>query len=187
MFRILRGLILAVAMSGSAAAQDVAGKASEAEALARDNKFIEAMAALDEAANALWEKAPLSFRRALWVAEPPGGFGLFNPREDNVFDSGAEMIAYVEPVGFGWRKSGDVWVTDLVADLIVKSKDGEELASQADFQQLQITSRVRNREFMARFTYTFTGIPAGEYIVETVLRDKVSGKDGTFSLPITVR
>jgi hypothetical protein len=97
------------------------------------------------------------------------------------------MIAYVEPVGFGWRKSGDVWVTDLVADLVVKSKEGEVLASQPDFNQLQITSRVRNREFMARFTYTFTGIQAGEYLVETVLHDKVSGKDGTFSLPITVR
>jgi hypothetical protein len=181
------GLGLAALVIGSAAAQDIAGKADEAEALARDGKFIEAMAALDDAANALWEKAPLTFRRALWVAEPPGGFGLYNPREDNVFDSGAEMIAYVEPVGFGWRKSGDVWVTDLVADLAVKSKDGDALASQADFNQLQITSRVRNREFMARFTYTFTGIPAGEYVVETVLRDKVSGKEGTFALPITVR
>ncbi len=187
MFRMLFGLTVAVVMIGSAAAQDIAGKADEAEALARDGKFIEAMAALDEAANALWEKAPLSFRRALWVAEPPGGFGLFNPREDNVFDAGAEMIAYVEPVGFGWRKSGDVWVTDLVADLVVKSKEGEVLASQPDFNQLQITSRVRNREFMARFTYTFTGIPAGEYVVETVLRDKVSGKNGTFTLPIKVR
>jgi hypothetical protein len=187
MLRIFCGLAFVVFITGSAAAQDIAVKAGEAEALARDGKFIEAMAALDEAANAIWEKSPLTFRRALWVAEPPGGFGLYNPREDNVFDSGAEMIAYVEPVGFGWQKSGDVWVTDLVADLVVKSKDGEVLASQADFNQLQITSRVRNREFMARFTYTFTGIQAGEYLVETVLRDKVSGKDGTFTLPITVR
>ena len=187
MFRTLCGLVAIIVATGSATAQDVATKAGEAEALARDGKFIEAMAALDEAAYAVWEKAPLTFRRALWVAEPPGGFGLYNPREDNVFASGAEMIAYVEPVGFGWRKSGDVWMTDLVADLVVKSKDGEVLASQSDFQQLQITSRVRNREFMARFTYTFTGISAGEYAVETVLRDKVSGKSGTFTLPITVR
>jgi len=187
MFRVICGLVAVIIATGSAAAQDVTAKASEAEALARAGKFIEAMAALDEAAYAVWEKAPLSFRRALWVAEPPGGFGLYNPREDNVFDAGAEMIAYVEPVGFGWRKSGDVWTTDLVADLVVKSKDGKVLASQSDFQQLQITSRVRNREFMARFTYTFTGIPAGEYAVETVLRDKVSGKSGTFTLPITVR
>jgi hypothetical protein len=187
MYRMLCGLALVAFVTGSATAQDIAGKAEEAQTLAGDGKYIEAMAALDEAANALWDQAPLSFRKVLWVAEPPGGSGLYNPREDSVFDSGAEMIAYVEPVGFGWRKSGDVWVTDLVADLVVKSKEGEVLASQPDFNQLQITSRVRNREFMARFTYTFTGIQAGEYLVETVLHDKVSGKDGTFSLPITVR
>jgi hypothetical protein len=180
-------LVLVALVTGSAAAQDLAGKAGEAEALARDGKFIEALAALDEAANALWERAPLAFRKVLWVAEPPGGFGLYNPREDNVFDSGAEMIAYAEPVGYGWRKSGDLWTMDLVADLLVKSKDGEVLGSQADFQKLQITSRVRNREFMAQITYRITGIPAGEYLIETVLRDNVTGKSGTFALPVTVR
>jgi len=181
------GALLVFCAAASAGAQDISGKAREAEGFAAQGKFIEAIAALDDASTALWDKAPLSFRKALWVAEAPAGFGAYNPRETNIYASGAEMLAYIEPVGFGWRKSGDVWRTDLAADLVVKAKDGTELFRQDDFEKLQISSRVRNREFMARFTYTLTGIPAGEYMIDTILRDAVTGKSGTVSLPIVVR
>lgn len=170
-----------------AAAQDLLGSAKQAETLAGQGKFVEALVALDEAATALWDRSPLLFRRVLWVAEPPGGFGAFNPRENAVFAAGAEMIAYAEPIGFGWRKSGDIWRTDMSIDLTVKSKDGQVLLQKSDFQKLQIGSRVRNREFMARVTYTFTGIRSGEYAAETTLRDNVTGKHGTFSLPFVIR
>jgi hypothetical protein len=62
MYRMLCGLALVAFVTGSATAQDIAGKAEEAQTLAGDGKYIEAMAALDEAANALWDQAPLSFR-----------------------------------------------------------------------------------------------------------------------------
>ncbi len=65
-------------------------------------------------------------------------------------------------------------------------RSGEVLLKKSDFQKLQLGSRVRNREFMARFTYTLTGIPAGEYICETTLRDAVTGKSGTFALPFVI-
>lgn len=186
MLRLTTWLIAAIVMTGTAMAQDVTNKAKEAEALAASGKYVEAIAALDQAATALWDKAPLSFRRALWVAEPPQGFGAYNPRETNVYAAGDGMIAYVEPVGFGWKKTGDVWRTDMVADLTIKSKQGEVLLRKTDFQKLQLGSRVRNREFMTRFTYTLTGIPPGEYIAETTLRDLVTGKSGTFALPFVI-
>jgi len=175
------------APEASAPAPTTSGKASELEGLAAQGKYAEALAALDDMAAALWDKAPLTFRRALWVVAPPEGFGAYNPRENSVFASGAKMIAYVEPIGFGWQKSGELWRTDLSVDLVVKSKDGTELLRREDFQSLRIGSRVRNREFMANLTYTFSGIPRGDYVAETTLRDKVSGKSGTFSLPFTIR
>ncbi len=171
----------------AAAATETAGKTGNVDLLAAQGKFTEAIAALDETAAALWEKAPLSFRRVLWVAAMPEGFGAYNPRENSVFASGAKMIAYVEPVGFGWRKNGDMFETDLAIDLVVKGKDGAVLLTKDDFQGLRIGSRVKNREFMTHMTLTFTGIPAGEYVAETTMRDKVSGKRGTFALPFTVR
>jgi len=188
MFRLFAGMLAAACMYGAALAQDISGKAKEAaEALAGQGKFIEALAALDEAATALWDRAPLTMRRALWVAETPNGFGAYNPRENNVFTAGTSMIAYAEPVGFGWRKSGDLWYTDLIVDLVIKASDGTVLLRKPEFQKLELGSRVRNREFMAHFTYTFTGIPAGEYVVETTLRDAATGKNGTFSLPFVIR
>jgi hypothetical protein len=40
---------------------------------------------------------------------------------------------------------------------------------------------------MTDFTYTLRGLPAGNYQIETRIRDEVSGKTGSFSLPFTVR
>jgi hypothetical protein len=177
----------AITFATGAGAQDISRKASAAEKLLAQGKVIEALAALDEAASTLWDKAPLSFRRALWVAEKGSNFGAYNPRENAVFSSGAPMTVYAEPVGFGWRQSGEVWRIDLIADLAIKTPDGKQLFEQYEFQKLEFASRVRNREFMVNFTYTLSGIPKGEYVVETTLRDQVSGKKGSFSLPFTIR
>jgi hypothetical protein len=185
--RMMIGLLASLTFAAHAGAQGIADRAREAEALAGQGKFIEAMTVLDEAIAVLWDKSPLQFRRALWVAEPAAGFGAFNPRENNVFASATPMTAYAEPIGFGWRKSGDVWHLEMAIDITVKSKAGNVLLEKADFQKLKFGSRVRNREFMTNITYTFKGIANGDYILDTTLRDLVSGKKGTFSLPFVVR
>ena len=95
MLRALVGMLGAVFFHGCAVAQDIAPKAQEAEALAGQGMFVEAIAALDEAVAALWDRAPLTMRRALWVTETPSGFGAYKPRENNVFAPGAAMIASI--------------------------------------------------------------------------------------------
>ncbi len=187
MRRALIGMLLAVSFAAPAAAADLVGKAGEAQALADQGKYIEAIAALDAATDTLWEQAPLTFRRVLWVAARPDGFGVYNPRETNVYASGDQMIIYSEPVGFGWAKTGDLWQMNMVADLAIKSKEGEVLLTQPGIQKLALASRVRNREFMSTLTLTLNGIPAGEYIADTTLRDQVSGKQGTMSLPFVIK
>jgi hypothetical protein len=187
MRRAFLGMLLAVSFAAPAAAADVVARATEAQALADQGKFIEAIAALDAASDALWEQAPLTFRRALWVAGPPNGFGAYTPRETNVYAAGDQMIIYAEPVGFGWSRTGDIWQMNLAADMVIKSKESEVLLSQPDFQKLTIASRLRNREFMTSLTLTLTGIPAGEYIADTTFRDQVSGKQGTMSLPFVIK
>jgi hypothetical protein len=182
--------LCALTLSGTtgAAAQDISRKASDAEKLLAQGKGIEAIAALEDAANVLWDKLPLGFRRALWVVQPGAGFGSYNPRENAVFAAGAPMLVYAEPVGFGWRQSGEVWRTEMFADLAIKSSDGkQQLYQKEGFQKLELTSRHRNREFMLNLTYTLTGIAKGDYLAETTLRDQVTGKKGSFALPFTIR
>jgi hypothetical protein len=187
MQRPIAALLGAFALIATAAAQDLVAKAKAAEALAAEGKFIAAIDTLDEAASALWDKSPLTFRRSLWVAEPPGGYGAYTPRENNLFRSGAEMHVYAEPVGFGWRKSGDLWRTDLIVDVSVKTAADVQIFQQNEFQKLQLSSRVHNREFMAHITYTLGGLPPGKYLIDTTLRDAVSGKSGVFSLPFVIQ
>ncbi len=187
MRRALFGMLLAASFAIPASAAELAAKATEAEKLADQGKYIEAIAALDAATDVLWEQTPLTFRRALWVAGPPNGFGAYNPRETNVYGSGDQMIVYAEPVGFGWDKTGDIWQMNMAVDLAIKSKEGEVLLTKQDFQKLSIGSRVRNREFMTTLTLTLNGIPAGEYIADTTLRDQVTGKSGTMSLPFVIK
>jgi hypothetical protein len=171
----------------AALAPDIPTRTKEAAALAEQGKFVEAFGALSEAETAIWDRMPLTIQRALWVADKPTGFGVYTPRSDNIFDAGAPMQIYAEPVGFGWRKSGELWHTELKADLVLRKHDGAELYRQADFLKLGFASWVRNREFMTTFTYTFSNIPKGEYLVDTTLRDAATGKAATFSLPFVVR
>src|SRR5262245_50879896 len=179
--------VVAGATVAAALAPDISTRTKVAAALAERGKFVEAFGALKEAEAAIWDRMPLTIQRALWVADSPTGFGIYTPRTDNIFDAGAPMRIYAEPIGFGWSKSGDLWHAELRADVVLRKRDGAELFRQPDFQKLALASWVRNREFMTTFTYTFRDIPKGEYVVDTMLRDAVTGKAVTFSLPFAVR
>ena len=173
------------AQSPAPAPPDLARKAQEAESLLARGRVVEAIDALDEAAVALWERSPLVFRRGIWVAEA-AGYGVYTPRPNGNFAPGEPMQVYAEPVGFGWRRNGELYVTDIAADVVFRSPAGKELYRKDEFQLLQLSSRVRNREFMCNFTYSLTGVPKGDYIA-TTLRDRVSGKTGSFTFPFTIR
>src|SRR5215475_3028709 len=174
---------VAGATVATALAPDISTRTREAAALAEQEKFVEAFGALNEAEAAVWDRMPLTIQRALWVADSPTGFGLYTPRSNNTYDAGAPMLIYAEPIGVDWSKSGDLWHAELRADLVLRKRDGAELFRQPDFHKLSLASWVRNREFMTTFTYTFRDIPKGEYLADTTLRDAVTGKAATFSLP----
>jgi hypothetical protein len=188
MQRIFAALLASVIASASASAGAIADKAAQAESLAADGKYLEAIDVLNQATIPLWGKSPLSFRKALWVAERPRGFGSYNPRETNAYKGDDKMIAYAEPVGFGWRKAGDIWHSDLAADCTLKSKDGKPVASQT-LTGASLDVSTRSPVFMGHFIHfilNMSGFSAGEYVADFTVRDAVSGKRGTFSLPFVI-
>lgn len=187
MRKLIAAALLTTTAALPAAAQAIGDKAKEAEALLARGRTIEAIEALDQATAALWEKVPLVFRRANWVTQKADGFGIFNVRPNNTFAAGEAMLLYGEPIGFGWRQQGDLWQTDFLADVAIRDAGGKELFKQEGFQRFNLTSRVRNREFMVNFTYNLTGLPKGDYQVETTLRDQVTGKKGSITLPATIQ
>jgi hypothetical protein len=171
----------------TASADELSDQVGKAEDLAVQGKIVPALDAMRDASVLLWEKGPLAFRHALWVVAEPGGWAMYEARSGDSFAAGEDMIAYAEPVGFGWSKAGELWLIDWTADVVVRSKDGTELKRVNDFQHITVKSHERNQEVFASFTYTLSGVPPGAYVVDTILRDKVSGKSGTFSLPFVIR
>ncbi|CAN5217907.1 hypothetical protein BH10PSE7_BH10PSE7_04540 [soil metagenome] len=183
----LLGLAAALALlPATAAAGEIADAGAKAEALAAQGKYLDALDTLSSASDAIWQKSPLVFRKALFVAADPAGYGMFDLRENAIFKQGEPLLVYAEPVGFGYGKDGALSTINLSLDFEIKNKDGKVLGSQKEFSNASLRSRVQNREFMLKVVYTLNGAPAGDYEVTTTVNDKVSGKSGSFTLPFTI-
>lgn len=148
---------------------------------------LEKLEAAEEAVVAAWNETPLSFRKAVFVSAPPEGFGVYQERDDAVFAAGEPLVVYAEPVGYAWKDNGDgTYNFGFGVDLLLKTSKGEIVGGQENFQQLELTSRAKNREFMLTLTLNIDGAPAGDYVVEYRTRDLHSSKVGTISLPFAV-
>jgi hypothetical protein len=142
---------------------------------------------LQAALIAAWEKTPLTVRHAMFVAEKPQGFGMYQQRASNVFKSGEPLITYAEPVGYGWKDvGGGKFEFGFAVDFAIKSPDGTVLTTKQDFANMVLQRRTRNLEFMVALTLTLTDAPAGDYIVEYKLRDVAGTKSTSFELPFTI-
>lgn len=169
------------------AAVDISAAIKRAQEAASAGRSTEALDALDEAAVTIWERMPLTVRRATFVAEEPQGYGVFNPRDSSSFEAGQPLLVYVELNGQGWRRSGDLFRTDLVLDFELRTKDGQALVAQQAFNTIATASRRRNREFFVYVTYSFSGVEPGDYVVRTTVRDRAGSKQTSFDLSFTVK
>jgi hypothetical protein len=160
--------------------------AAKAEALLSEGKYQESLAALDAARDAVWQKAPLTFGKTLFVVSDPGGYGVYDLRDNNEFKPGEQLVIYTEPQGYGHGRDGAMYLLNLKLDFEIKTKAGESLAKQENFSAWALRSRVANREFMGKVTYNFSGIEPGEYEVITSVRDQNSAKTGSFSMPFKI-
>lgn len=136
----------------------------------------------------VWDMSlDISFSQALLVAAPAAGYGVYNPRETNVFGKGESIIIYCEPVGFGYAvEDGGVWSIGFNVDLQVLTEAGEVLGDVPSVTDLKLISRYQNREFQANITYDLNGLDAGRYRLITTLRDKNSTRSGSFDTLIEI-
>jgi hypothetical protein len=141
----------------------------------------------DAAVIEAWNAAPLAVRKAIFVSEHPVGYGEYTERPNNAFKQGEKLIAYAEPIGYGWKDAGDGQNQfGFKVDFVIKSPDGKVLGGQENFADLTQTSHARNREFMIVLTLSLSDAPPGEYVVEYKLHDIASNKTATFSLPFKI-
>ncbi len=168
--RIVLACVVLAAVAPPSAAQSIA-------------EIERAEAALD----IVWALTPIQTRTAVLVAAPPAGFGLYEPHPTATFAPGEPIVAYAEPVGFGYSQPAPgLWQFGFDVDLLIKTADGQILGGQEGFERLALTSRTRNREFMLTLTLDLDGAPPGDYVVQYTLNDIASDKSGQFSLPFTI-
>ncbi len=180
---ISAGLVLG---SAAAAAGEIVDAATKAESLAAEGKHLEALDAMSAGVDLLWTQTPLTVRKALFVSEPPSGFGVYKAKEGEAFKPGETIFIYAEPVGYGYRQDGEAYEVSLVADVALRIARGT-LGAQKGFETFGFKSLVKKREFFLPITYDFGSLDPGKYTVETTLTDSVTGNKAKFELPFTIQ
>jgi len=174
-------------LGGAAFAEELTDLAKQAESDAKAGKYLEAYEAMRTATLQEWNAGPLLFRKAVFVAGSPSGFGIYQARPDNVFKPGEKLVIYAEPIGFKWQPKDGLQHALLVADLVLSKEDGTVVAGQKNFGEFKFDSHEQNTEVMSVLTIDFTGAPAGKYVVEVTFNDKMSDKMAKFELPFEIK
>lgn len=149
-----------------------------------------AIAEIDTARAAVTEalsKAPLGFRRILFVEGVPEGFADYKPRANNQFSPDEPLIVYSEPIGVAWKNDGDEYSSQLVVDFEIRSPEGQVLASQKGFGEFALSAREPPLDFMTHIKLDVTGAPAGSYILSLTVHDSNSGKSASTDLPFEIK
>jgi hypothetical protein len=180
-------LALALPFAAPASAGDLMPLAEKAEKELAAGRAGAAVDALDAALDVVWKATPLTFRKALFVSEPPTGFGAYVERPDAVFAPGQPLLVYAEPIGFEWKQVDGLFTCDLIIDVALRNPAGKVLFEKREIGRMALKSHARNHEFMMKLDLNLRGLPVGDYVLEGIMRDEVSKKWGTFSLPFTVK
>ncbi|WP_333821545.1 hypothetical protein [Pinisolibacter sp.] len=180
-------LALTLPFAIPAAAGELTPLAEKAEAALAAGKAGAAVDALDAALDVVWKATPLTFRKALFVSEPPTGFGAYVERADAVFTPGQPLLVYAEPIGFEWKQADGLFTCDLIIDVALRDPAGKVLFEKREIGRMALKSHARNHEFMMKLDLNLRGLPVGDYVLDGIMRDEVSKKWGSFSLPFSVK
>ena len=146
------------------------------------------LGALRQALSLAWERLPFTVLEVHLVAAPPAGLGQYLPRVDNIYRPSEPMILYLEPVGFKVRHDpgkGE-YSYNLAADFNLVDAWGRVVGGRRDFGHFGWTGRQFPERFPLSFTYSLSGLPPGDYRVETTLRDVLDKKSHTVVTPFKI-
>lgn len=193
LWRTTRGVAFAATMiglvpAGTALAGPLADAAARAEQLAASGDATGARAAILDAVSDFSAGLPFAVGTATFVAGDPSGFGMFEPRPDNVFKPGEKIVAYIEPVGLTWKPARVLkkMETRFTVDFDLLDGSGTVLGSQKAFGNFTFTGISKNAEIFATLTLDVSEAPVGSYVLRYHLNDTNSGKTASVDLPFSI-
>lgn len=136
---------------------------------------------------ALWQARGFHIARAVFVAAPAAGFGIFDPRNSAQFKPGEPILIYAEPRGYGYGAKGE-GVEEIAFDIDLQVLDsaGKLLADKPGLLRLGFLTRAHNREFMANLRYDLAGLGPGDYRLRTTFRDVHGRGQASVTSEITI-
>jgi hypothetical protein len=174
-------LVLTIPLAAQATADDLDQAFKEAKKAAESRNAAATLKALRVATSLAWERLPFGVLEVHLLAAPPAGYGQYLPRVDNQYRQNEPMILYMEPVGFKVRhdpKEG-TYTYKLTADFNLIDAWGRVVGGRRDFGRFGGQSQQFPDREPLSFTYSLSGLPPGDYRVETTLRDLLGEKSHT--------
>ena len=185
MLRSVISMIAMLCLFAAATADAKTGKSLEAVAISAA-VTLDDIDELQQAVTDAWTEMPLTVRRAMFVTEKAPLLGAYSKRPTSVFKAGEKLLTYIEPVGYTWRKQGDMFNFGAIVDFVIKGADGKILGGQENFAKLSLASRVKLQEFMINLTMSIDGITPGKYVLEYTLHDLGSEKTVVVDQPFEI-
>ena len=183
----LIALALLLLATPAAGADEALTAIDRAKADYQKKNYLGAVEALRAALDAAWLKAPLTARNVQFVTDRPKGYGYYEPRTGDVFETIEPTLLYCEILGYTAKKEGDFYKFAISADFAVKDDKGQVLGGQKNFHNWESRSRSFNTELMMFFTFNFKGLPKGKYALMITLYDKNSSKTAVIEKAFAIK
>ena len=177
------GLVFLFVAVPAAFAQSLSVDELAKQVEAQHKSAVEAVDFLRQAMVAVSGHGKFAFRKALFIEEPPQGFGVYTPRKNNVFKLGEKIYVYLEPVGLTWKMQDGFYHMAATVDYEVRTPEGKVILGQHNATKVELKSREQNQEVMFRFSLSVSGARPGKLILAATYHDVASKKAATFELP----
>jgi hypothetical protein len=136
---------------------------------------------------AFWSGSSLVLENVKFVKGANNSYGIYEPRENDVFAAGEPIFLYMEPAGCAMvRNPAGYYEFGFRADFQVTDERGKVLGGQTDFAVLPFKSWNFNTEISLTFTYTLSGLDKGKYKIITAVSDAHSTKKATAEKGFTI-
>lgn len=173
-----------ISAEGTAGIETLLSQGSQA---VRRGALPEAISRLEAALDLVRDQAPLEARRFLLVQEDAPGFAQYVPRPTNLFSPGQEMLFYMEPVNYTFRRKGGLFEAWLKVDVNLLQPDGTVIYGKRDFFEQVFSARSKIHDLYLNLSLEVSGLEDGVYRVEYVVKDGFSGKECTVHQDVVIR
>ena len=177
------GMLPSVALAGP-----LSDTAAKAEKMANSGDAVGAYALMREAVSDFAATLPFSIGKAVFVTEPPLGYGIYTPRADANFKASEPLISYIEPLGLTWKPADEAGKqqTKFTVDFDILDEAGDVVAGQKAFGSFSFTGLFRNQELFTHLKLDLSSAPAGKYTLRYKFNDTNSGKSAVVDQPFTI-